>query len=204
MDELSLIQSAIKGDLDAFNRLVLEHQKLAFNLAYRMLNDEDSAEDATQTAFISAYRNMKSYRGGSFRGWLLRIVTNTCYDELRRRQRHPTQPLDPVNEEDQQEVESPQWMEDKNTPNPQESLESAELEHAVQHCLDSLPREFRAVVVMIDIEGLDYEEVSHSVSTPLGTIKSRLARARLKLRDCLRGFGELLPARFRLSDEETL
>lgn len=199
-----MIQSAIQGDLDAFNRLVLEYQQLAFNLAYRMLNDEDSAEDATQTAFISAYRSLKSYRGGSFRGWLLRMVTNTCYDELRRKHRHPTQSLEPINDEDQQEIESPSWMVDKNAPDPQDDLESAELEHAVQHCLDKLPQEFRAVVVMVDLEGLDYEEVSQSAGTPLGTIKSRLARARLKLRDCLRGFGELLPSRYRLSDEETI
>jgi RNA polymerase sigma-70 factor (ECF subfamily) len=204
MDELALIQSAINGDLDAFNRLVLAYQQLAFNLAYRMLNDEDTAEDATQTAFISAYRNLKSYRGGSFRGWLLRMVTNTCYDELRRKQRHPTQALEPINDQDQQEMESPAWMVDKNAPDPQDSLESAELEHAVQHCLDNLPQEFRAVVVMVDIEGLDYDEVARAVSTPLGTIKSRLARARLKLRDCLRGFGELLPSRYRLSDEEII
>jgi RNA polymerase sigma-70 factor (ECF subfamily) len=204
MDEPALIKSAIEGDLDAFNRLVLEYQQLAFNLAYRMLNDEDSAEDITQTAFISAYRNLKSYRGGSFRGWLLRMVTNACYDELRRKHRHPTQSLEPVSEQDQQEVESPVWMEDENSPNPQLDLETAELDHAIQHCLDHLPEDFRAVVVMVDIEGLDYEEVALSVKSPLGTIKSRLARARLKLRDCLHGFGELLPDRYRLSDEEML
>jgi len=201
MDEPALIKSAIKGDLDSFNRLVLSYQELAFNLACRMLGDEDAAEDAAQTAFISAYRNLRNYRGGSFRAWLLRMVTNTCYDELRRRHRHPTRPLEPV-AEDEREIESPAWLVDKNAPDPQESLESAELDHAVQHCLDNLPPAFRAVVVMVDIQGLDYEDVAQSVKTPLGTIKSRLARARLKLRDCLRGFGELLPARFRLSDEE--
>jgi RNA polymerase sigma-70 factor (ECF subfamily) len=204
MDEPALIQSAIQGDLDAFNRLVLAYQEMAFNLAFRMLSDEDAAEDATQTAFISAYRSMRSYRGGSFRGWLLRMVTNTCYDELRRKHRHPTQSLEPLSVEDNQEIESPAWMVDDKAPDPQDSMESAELDHAVQHCLDNLPPEFRSVVVMVDIEGLDYEEVAQSVKTPLGTIKSRLARARLKLRDCLRGFGELLPARYRLSDEETI
>lgn len=204
MDETALIRSAIKGDLDAFNRLALAYQQMAYNLACRMLNDDDLAEDATQTAFISAYRSLKSYRGGSFRSWLLRIVTNACYDELRRMQRHPTSALEPVSEADQQEMESPAWMEDQNAPDPQENLESAELEHAIQHCLEKLPKEFRAVVVMVDIEGLEYEEAAHSASVPLGTVKSRLTRARLRLRDCLRGFGELLPARYRLTDEEVL
>lgn len=78
MDEAALIQSALHGDLDAFNRLVLAYQQMAFNLAYRMLNDDSAAEDATQTAFISAYRNLRQYRGGSFRAWVMRMVTNAC------------------------------------------------------------------------------------------------------------------------------
>ncbi len=202
MDEAVLITSARNGDLDSFNSLVLAHQELAFNVALRMLNDEDAAEDATQTAFISAYRNLAQYRGGSFRAWVLRMVTNSCYDELRRRQRHPSQPLEPQSSEDEQEIDSPAWMADEHAVDPEEALAQQELEHAIQHCLEKLPQEFRAVVVMVDLEGLDYSEVSAAVRTPLGTIKSRLARARLKLRDCLHQFGELLPEKFRLQDEE--
>ncbi len=202
MNEPELIQAAIDGDLDAFNHLVLTYQQLAFNLALRMLGDEDSAEDATQNAFLSAYRALGSYRGGSFKGWVLRMVTNSCYDELRRQHRHPTQALEPLSVQDDQEIDSPSWMQDKDAPDPHAALETAELEHAIQHCLEHLPQEFRAVVVMVDIEGLDYDEVAVAARSPLGTIKSRLARARLKLRDCLRGFGELLPARFRLQSED--
>ncbi len=202
MDEQALVKSAIKGDLDAFNRLVLAYQELAFNLALRMLGDDSAAEDATQNAFLSAFRHLRDYRGGSFRAWVMRMVTNTCYDELRRLKRHPSQSLEPVSSEDQEEIESPAWTADPNAKDPQQALEVAELEHAIQHCLERLPDDFRAVVVMVDIEGLDYDEVSHAVKTPLGTIKSRLARARLKLRDCLQGFGELLPAQFRLVKEE--
>lgn len=202
MEEAELVRSAVKGDLDAFNRLVLAYQELAFNLALRMLGDDYAAEDATQTAFLSAFRHLRDYRGGSFRAWVLRMVTNTCYDELRRQKRHPAQPLEPVSSEDQDEIESPAWTADPNAPDPHQALETAELEHAIQHCLKHLTDEFRAVVIMVDIEGLDYDEVSQVVHTPLGTIKSRLARARLKLRDCLQGFGELLPAQFRLSKEE--
>ena len=102
MDEASLIQAARQGDLDAFNRLVLAYQDRLYTQAYRLLGEAEAAEDATQEAFISAYRNIHTYRGGSFRGWLLRIVTNACYDELRRRKRRPTQPLEPLDEEDEE------------------------------------------------------------------------------------------------------
>src|SRR5512133_164245 len=86
MDEQGLVRDALAGDLDAFNRLVLAYQDIAFNLAYRMLSDDAAASDATQNAFLAAYRGLKSYRGGSFKAWILRMVTNSCYDELRRRQ----------------------------------------------------------------------------------------------------------------------
>lgn len=197
MDEQALISEAIMGDLDAFNRLVLAYQDLAFNVAYRMLTDEDLAADAVQNAFISAYKNLRNYRGGSFKAWVMRMVTNGCYDELRRQKRRPTVALEPVNREDGEEMESADWLR-SDDPSPEDAFDTAELEHALQHCLESLPVDFRAVVVLVDVQGMDYEEVSHSVKAPLGTVKSRLARARLKLRDCLQQFQELLPSQFRL------
>ena len=197
MDEQALISDAIKGDLDAFNRLVLAYQDLAFNVAYRILTDEDLAADAVQNAFISAYKNLRNYRGGSFKAWVMRMVTNGCYDELRRQKRRPTVALEPVNREDGEEMESAEWLR-SDDPSPEDAFDTAELEHALQHCLESLPMDFRAVVVLVDVQGMDYEEVSHSVKAPLGTVKSRLARARLKLRDCLQQFQELLPSQFRL------
>jgi RNA polymerase sigma-70 factor (ECF subfamily) len=200
MDETSLIQSAMQGELDAFNRLILAYQDLAFNVACRMLNDEDLAADAVQNAFISAWRNLSSYRGGSFKAWVMRMVTNGCYDELRRQKRRPTTPLEPVNNEDQEEMDSPQWLA-SDDPQPETTMEQAELEHALAHCLEALPQDFRAVVVLVDVQGMDYEEVAVSTRAPLGTVKSRLARARLKMRDCLQGFQELLPSRYRLNGE---
>lgn len=197
MDEQALIKQAMDGEVDAFNRLVLAYQDLAFNVAYRMLSDEDLAADAVQNAFISAYRNLRSYRGGSFKAWVMRMVTNGCYDELRRQKRRPTVPLEPVSTDDGEEMDSARWLA-SDDPSPEQSFDQAELEHAIQHCLENLQPDFRAVVILVDVQGMDYEEVSQSVHTPLGTIKSRLARARLKLRDCLQGFQELLPAQFRL------
>ncbi len=199
MDEVALVEQARDGDLNAFNRLILEYQDMAFNLAARMLDDDDAAADVTQTAFLSAYRSLDTFRGGSFRAWVLRMVSNACYDELRRRKRRPTVSLEPVNDDDE-EMESPAWLADDG-PSPEDELERSELDDALQTCLKGLGDEFRTVVLMIDVEGLDYQEVSDATGKPLGTVKSRLARARLKLRDCLRQFGELLPSIYRLDDE---
>jgi RNA polymerase sigma-70 factor (ECF subfamily) len=199
MDETGLIQAARQGDLDAFNRLVLQYQDLVYNQALRMLSDEEPAADAAQDAFISAYRNLATYRGGSFRAWLLRIVSNLCYDELRRRKRRPTTPLEPQDDAGE-EIESPRWAIDPSEL-PEDRLERAELERAIQHCLDELPDDFRQVVVLVDVQGLDYAEAAQAMGKPLGTVKSRLARARFRLRDCLVGFWELLPGDFRLEEE---
>jgi RNA polymerase sigma-70 factor (ECF subfamily) len=199
MDELALIQSARQGDLDAFNHLVLLYQDMVFSQAYRLVGDADSAADIAQEAFISAYRNLKAYRGGSFRAWLLRIVTNAAYDELRRRKRRPITPLEPLDTESE-EIESPRWLADAGE-SPEERAARIELERAIRHCLDLLPADFRAVVVLVDVQGFDYAEAAEVIRAPVGTVKSRLARARLRLRDCLQGFWELLPARFRLVNE---
>jgi RNA polymerase sigma-70 factor (ECF subfamily) len=198
MNEQALIQDAQAGNLDAFNVLVLHYQDSVFNTALRILGDEDRASDATQEAFLSAFRSIGSFRGGSFKAWLMRTVTNACYDELRRQKRRPTVPLEPETD-DGEEVDSPRWLADPSM-SPEQKAEADEVEHAIQHCLDNLPVEFRTVVVMADIQGMDYSEVSAAVRVPLGTIKSRLARARLRLRECLQGFAELLPASFRLEE----
>ncbi|MGB7873764.1 MAG: sigma-70 family RNA polymerase sigma factor [Anaerolineales bacterium] len=199
MDEPALIQEAQRGDLNSFNTLVLSYQDMLFNTALRIMGDQEAAADATQEAFLSAFRAIKSFRGGSFKAWLLRTVTNACYDELRRQKRRPTTPLEPEMD-DGEEMENPRWLADPSM-GPEEEAEVDELEHAIQHCLEELPVEFRAVVVLTDFQGMDYKEVAATVRVPLGTIKSRLARARLRMRECLQGFWELLPAAFRLEEE---
>jgi RNA polymerase sigma-70 factor (ECF subfamily) len=196
VDEIALIQAARGGDIDSFNRLVLAYQDLVYNHAFRMMGEQETADDATQNTFISAYKHLKSFRGGSFKAWLLRIVTNACYDELRRRKRRPTVPLEPLDDSGE-EVESARWMEDP-VDQPEEQVERFELQKAIQHCLDNLPDEFRLAVVMVDVQGMDYMEAADTLGKPIGTIKSRLARARLRMRDCLNNFAELLPSGFRL------
>ena len=199
MDQTRLIQDAQQGDLDAFNRLVLAYQDMLYNQAYRVMGEPFAADDAVQEAFISAYRKIKSYRGGSFKAWLLRIVTNACYDELRRRKRRPTTPLEPVDPYEET-VESPHWIADPGE-TPEDFADRVELGKAIQDCLDHLSPDFRVVDTLIDIQGMDYAEAAQVVSKPLGTIKSRLARARRGMQDCLQGFRELLPAAFRLEVE---
>jgi RNA polymerase sigma-70 factor (ECF subfamily) len=199
MDEVALICAAQNGDLDSFNRLVLVYQDMIFNQAYRMMGEPETAEDATQDAFISAFRKLRTFRGGSFKAWLLRIVTNLCYDELRRRKRRPTTPLEPMDNDDE-EIESPHWLSDPSD-SPEKLTEREELSRALEHCLKGLSPEFRAIVTLVDLQGLDYNEAALVVGRPLGTVKSRLARARLSLRNCMEGFWELLPDSFRLLRE---
>ncbi len=202
MDESALIQHAQDGDLDSFNRLVLEYQQQVYNLAYRIMGEPDAAADATQEAFISTYRKLRTYRGGSFRAWLLRIVTNACYDELRRRKRRPASSLEELTEAGLSPSDAADTTLHTPTESPSAAAERAELAAAIQHCLDALPDEQRVVIAMCDVQGYDYREIAGTIQVTLGTIKSRIARARGRLRDCLRGnYAELLPAGFRLEEE---
>ncbi len=201
MDETALIQEALDGNLGSFNCLVLQYQDIAFNVAYRIMGEPGAAEDATQEAFISVYQKLEQFRGGSFKAWLLRIVSNACYDELRRRQRQPVAPLKPeVN--NGETWEEPDWLKDPSA-NPEECFEQAVLQDAIQECINKLDDKFRVILVLVDVEGLDYETAAAAAGAPLGTVKSRLARARDRIQNCLQRFWELLPDMFRLKDEET-
>lgn len=200
MDLAGLIEKSLEGELDAFNKIVLSFQDMVYYQAYRVMGESDAAEDATQEAFISAYKKLHTYRGGSFKSWLLRIVTNACYDELRRRKRQPVAPLHPF-DDDGEEIESLSWLEDQSE-KPEQAVERFELSKAIQHCLNQLDDQFRTVVILVDIQGFDYAAAAETMDSPLGTVKSRLARARRSLQECLQGFGELLPADLRLKGEE--
>jgi len=195
MDLKEQISKSLEGDLDAFNQIVLAFQSQVYNQAYRVIGEPDAAEDATQEAFISAYKKLHTYRGGSFKSWLLRIVSNACYDEFRRRKRQPVVPLTPENDQGE-DLESAPWLEDPGE-DPEQFTQRKELSSAIQTCLDRLDIEFRTVVVLVDIQGLDYASAAAAVDSPLGTVKSRLARARKGLQDCLRQFKELLPGNLR-------
>ena len=195
MDLKEQIKKSLKGDLNSFNQIVLEYQNLVYNQAYRIMGEGASAEDAAQEAFISAYKKLHTYRGGSFKSWLLRIVSNACYDEFRRRKRQPITPLYPE-DKNGNELDSASWLEG-NEEKPEDYVLRSELSDAIQTCLDRLEFEFRTVVVLVDLQGMDYASAAKVVDRPLGTVKSRLARARRNLKDCLQSFKELLPVEFR-------
>ncbi|HRN66883.1 MAG TPA: sigma-70 family RNA polymerase sigma factor [Promineifilum sp.] len=199
MNEETLIHQAQEGDIVAFNRLVVQHQELVFNVAYRIMGDPAVAEDVAQETFITAYQSLKSFRGGSFKSWLIRVATNRCYDELRRRKRRPQTSLDEIMDEN----ESFAFLRSPNE-GPEAHRQRVELALVIEHCLKGLPDDQRIVTVLGDVEGYDYQEIANITRVSLGTVKSRLSRARAKLRDCLQQFGgELLPSAYRLDTRES-
>lgn len=195
-EELRLVEAGQRGDVEAFNQLVRLYEGRVYNLCYRMLGDADSAADVTQDTFISAYRSLQKFRGGVFRSWLLRIATNACYDTLRARKRRPTLSLDAAQDA---EDDGPAFDLPDQGETPDEVALRRELAAAIQLGLAELPEEQRAVVILSDVQGLAYEEIAVVTNTNLGTVKSRLSRARARLREILRA-GELLPSKYRHDD----
>jgi RNA polymerase sigma-70 factor, ECF subfamily len=191
MEEHQLILSAKNGDLDAFNTLILTYQDHLYSIALRITTDEDAAADAVQEALLSAFRHIQAFRNGCFRSWLARITVNACYDELRRKSRRPTQPLELVSS-DGQEVDLNDWLSDSN-PGTEYQIESSELEYAIHDALRSLTPLYRAAVVLVDVQGYSYEEAADILRIPVGTIRSRLARARSQLRLLLGDVEDLMP-----------
>jgi RNA polymerase sigma-70 factor, ECF subfamily len=181
--ETALIGRASSGDLDAFNQLVITYQNMAYHHAYNFLGDTASAEDAAQESFIKAFQNIGRFRGGSFRGWLLKIVTNSAYDTLRRSKRHPTRPLFPE-DDDGEEIESPMWLTDPST-SVQSTVEQNELSRDIYKMLDELPEVYKSVLTLIDLYELDYTEAAQVLGVPIGTVKSRLSRARMQMKNKL-------------------
>lgn len=195
-DEAAVIEKAKQGDVAAYNRLVLQHQQVVYNVAYRIMGEPQSAEDVTQEAFVAAYQALHSFREGSFKAWLLRIVTNRCYDELRKYKRRPQTSLDDIQEEN----ESFAFLRDPSE-GPEAQQQRLELVRAIERCLKNLPDDQRITAVLCDVEGYDYNEIATITRASLGTVKSRISRARTKLRDCLQGVAELLPQAYRLNSD---
>jgi RNA polymerase sigma factor (sigma-70 family) len=180
------VEAARRGDLAAFNALVLQFQDAVYSLAYRMMGDSDAAADAAQESIIVAWRRIETYRGGSFRAWLLKITANHCYDEFRRRKRAPIVSLEAMTNDDESFLPIPAMDE-----TPEQAVQRSELHAAIQRCLMALPADQRAVAVLSDVEGFDYQTIADQTGAALGTVKSRLSRARAALRECLRGVLEL-------------
>ncbi|HAV76703.1 MAG TPA: RNA polymerase subunit sigma-24 [Anaerolineae bacterium] len=194
--ELLLINSAQGGDTDAFNELALYYQDLLYRIALRITRDECVAQDAVQESMIHAFRHIKSFRGGNFKSWLARVTVNASYDELRRGKRHIGIPLELFTNEGD-EVESPEWMGDPAI-GPEESAEASELQKAIHSCIKTLIPDYRLMVILVDMEGMSYEEAAYVAHVPVGTVKSRLARARMQIRHSLQSYRNLLPSAYQV------
>ncbi len=199
--ETELIARLQDGDLEAFNALVLLYQDMLYNLAVRILQDEDRAADALQEALISAFRSLHTFHGGSFRLWLARAVINKCYDEYRRSVRHPVLPL--TVHYDGEELEESERLRDP-APSLEACFDTRELNRAIRACLKSLPFKYRTVLTLVDVEGLSYEEAAAILGIPVGTVKSRLARARLSMRLALQAYRHLLPHAYRTTQAQPI
>lgn len=191
--DATLIAQAKRGSLDAFNGLVLRYQDYIYTVTYRIMSSQEAANDATQETFLAAYTKLAQFSGGNFKAWLARIATNTCYDIIRKQNRRPADYLE--------ELPGSEFYDEppvaSTTPAPEDEAVRSELNQALQSCISGLNDDQRSALVFIDVQGMSYQEVADMLQASLGTIKSRLSRARRAMRDCLQGFGELLPEEFR-------
>lgn len=203
-DEVQLIARSQLGDVSAFNQLVLNYQQSTFGVIFRMLGDRDIAADVTQDVFIAAFRGIQSFRGGSsFRAWLMRIASNAACDHWRRTQRHPTESLDIDADDDDAHAASilNSAVAMGQEVNPEEYLLNRELQELIQRGLQELPLDQRVAVVLCDVQGLSYEEIAATTQATMGTVRSRIARGRARLRSYLYKYRELLPRGYRLSTD---
>jgi RNA polymerase sigma-70 factor (ECF subfamily) len=145
---------------------------------------------------IHAFRHIKSFRGGNFKSWLARVTVNAVYDELRRGKRHDGIPLELYTNEGD-EIESPDWMRDPAS-SPEDRAEQSELQRALHSCIRSLIPDYRLMVILVDMEGMSYEEAAYVSRVPVGTVKSRLSRARMQLRESLQSYRSLLPSTYQM------
>lgn len=190
MTEQELVSRAKAGDQDAFHQLILDNQKRVYTLCLRMCGSPEDAQDLAQEAFLNAWRGLSSFKGdSSFSTWIYRLASNACIDFLRKRKRR-------------QEVESGASLDDGENAwkepadprqDPQEELERRELVQAVREGLSALPEQHRQILIMREISGLSYQEIGETLSLNQGTVKSRIARARLALKEHLLRNGTFPP-----------
>ena len=176
--DVALVGQAVRGELAAFNELVVRHQDHLFALVYRLVPDRDQAADAVQEAFFSAYRNLGSFRGGSVKSWLGRIAINAAMDIQRARRRRPSQPYP--------ELEDESWQPPATAEvEPEHQALAVERSRVLAAALAALPFDQRNCIVLYDVDGYDYGEIARIMGVSVGTVKSRIHRGRLVLRTAL-------------------
>ena len=177
-EESRIVQKVIKGDVNAFEKLVIEYEKSVYNIALRMTGNSEDASDMTQEAFIKAYNSLQSFRGDSkFSVWLYRIATNVCLDFLRSKSRKPTVSLS-VEDNEGEEVQLDVADESQS---PELLLDRQMTRESVRRGLETLSPEYRQILLLREIQGLSYDEISQTLGLEVGTVKSRIFRARKKL-----------------------
>lgn len=179
------------GDRDAFQALVEKYQHKVYTIAYRFVGNEADAGDLAQEAFIKVYQKLSTFRGeSSFRTWLYHIAANTCRDELRKRQNKRTLSLDNLSPQPGDGTARIEGV--KSTmAGPEEVAAAREMQRNLQMVLNQLPAEQRLILIMREIQGFSYEEIAHQLECSLGTVKSRLSRARVALKDLVVAHREL-------------
>ena len=182
MTEQELVARARAGDQAAFEQLLLDNQNRVYTLAFRMVNDREEAADLAQEAFLKAWQGLPSFQGdSSFGTWMHRLITNVCIDWLRKQKRRKE--IEPVGSLDDDEAG---WTEPADPEqDPQKQLERSERSRAVERGLAALPDHQRQILVMRELSGLRYQEIGQALELDIGTVKSRIARARLALRKIL-------------------
>lgn len=187
-DVQQLIKEAQKGNLEAFGSLIEQHERLVYNIAYRMFSNPEDVKDISQEVFLKVYRYLGKFDGkASFSTWLYRIAVNTCIDELRKRQGKETISLDMENDNGESTLKS-QYAD--NSPGVEEQIISNEGFDRLKKAMNKLSYEHKTVITLRDIEGLSYSEISEITEVSQGTVKSRLARARKALKDLVLSEGE--------------
>ncbi len=178
--EEALVKRAKQGELRAFEELILQHEKIVYNLALRMMKQSEDAKDISQEVFLKAYRNIRNFDERSrFSTWLYRITTNTCIDELRKRQKKPSLSIE--EEMDGEEGGILRQIAAAGD-TPEESLLRTEQKSEILQALNKLSPEHRTIVVFRDVQGLSYEEIAEILEIGLGTVKSRISRGRAQLK----------------------
>lgn len=182
--EKLLVKKSKAGDIDSFELLISSYDRKAYNIAFRMMGNEEDAKDMAQEAMLRVYRSIKDFKEqSSFSTWLYRIVTNVCLDELRRRKKEKTVSLDNTIETDSGEMRL-EICSDRETP--EDAYERLEQRQLIADAIKQLNEEYRSVIILRDVQGFSYEEMSFMLDCSLGTIKSRINRARNALKDKLR------------------
>jgi RNA polymerase sigma-70 factor (ECF subfamily) len=192
-DDRDLVGLARRGDREAFTQLIVQYQVPLYNMALRMVGGPDDAADITQEAFLRAWEKIRTLREAPFKAWLFQIAANLCYDHFRRGRRYGVMPDEETNKVRGLGIE---------TPDPQERAEASERNRLVRESIQALDHDMRIAIVLRDVNGMAYEEIAAVLRVPLGTVKSRIARARAQVQERLQQHPEIFGLRREDADAE--